>query len=173
GLAGQKLAILVPGTVWETKHWSVDGFAAAGRHLAGRGLRVIVAGSPRDRGRAAAVAAACPGAIDLCGETSLGQLAALIERATICVTNDSGPMPLAVALGTPVASAFGPTNPVRTGPYRQPRSVVRTGVPCSPCYLRRLRQCPHDHRCMTTLSTAMMTERIDASLAEATGNSAA
>jgi lipopolysaccharide heptosyltransferase I len=169
GLAGQRLAILVPGTVWETKHWSVDGFAAVGRHLAGRGLRVIVAGSARDRGRAAAVAAACPGAIDLCGDTSLGELAALIRQATICVTNDSGPMHLAVALGTPVASAFGPTNPVRTGPYRRPRSVVRADVPCSPCYLRQLRQCPYDHRCMTTLSAAMMTERID----EILGGSAA
>ena len=51
-------------------------------------------------------------------------------------------MHLAVALGTPVVSAFGPTNPVRTGPYRQPRSVVRTGVPCSPCYIRTLQLCP-------------------------------
>jgi len=163
-LAGQQLAILMPGTVWETKHWSIDGFAAVGRHLAARGLRVIIAGVAGDRGRAAAVAAACPGAVDVCGETTLGQLAALIQRATICVTNDSGPMHMAVALGTPVVSAFGPTNPVRTGPYRQPQSVVRTGVACSPCYIRALRDCPHDHRCMTTLSPAMMIERIERAL---------
>ena len=172
-LAGQRLAILMPGTVWETKHWGVDGFAAVGRHLAERGFRVILTGTAQDRGRAAAIAAACPGAIDICGETSLGQLAALIRRATICVTNDSGPMHLAVALGTPVVSAFGPTNPVRTGPYHRPRSVVRTGVPCSPCYIRTLRLCPYDHRCMTSLSTAMIIDRIDDFLAEPFDSSAA
>jgi lipopolysaccharide heptosyltransferase I len=165
GVAGQPIALLLPGTVWETKHWSVEGFAAVGRALATRGLSVLIAGAEPDRARAAAVAAGCPGAIDICGETRLGALAALIRRAALCVTNDSGPMHLAVALGVPVVSAFGPTNPVRTGPYRRPRSVVRVGVPCSPCYIRTLRRCPHQHRCMTGLSPAMVIERIDEILA--------
>jgi heptosyltransferase-1 len=163
-IAGRPFAILMPGTVWETKQWSIDGFAAVGRHLAQRGLRVVLAGAAQDCDRAAAVAALCAGATDICAQTTLGELGALIRRATICVTNDSGPMHMAVALGTPVVSAFGPTNPVRTGPYRQPQSVVRTGVACSPCYIRALRDCPHDHRCMTTLSPAMMIERVERAL---------
>ena len=173
GLVGRRFAVLVPGTLWQTKHWSIAGFATVGRHLAERGLSVVLAGADRDRPLAAAVAAACPGAIDLAGETSLGRLAALLQQAAICVTNDSGPMHIAAALGTPVVAAFGPTNPVRTGPYGQPDAVVRAGVPCSPCYIRRLRRCPHQHRCMTTLAPAMMIDRIERTLARPAGSPAA
>ncbi len=155
------------------KHWSVDGFAAVGRHLAKRGLRTVLTGTAQDRARAAAIAALCDGAINLAGETSLGLAAALIQRATICVTNDSGPMHLAVALGRPVVAAFGPTNPVRTGPYRRPEAVVRVAVPCSPCYIRTVRRCPHQHRCIRALTPAMMIDRIDRALAQPAGGPAA
>jgi ADP-heptose:LPS heptosyltransferase len=104
--------------------------------------------------------------VDLCGRTRLAELAALMRHAALCVTNDSGPMHLAVALGIPVVSAFGPTSPVRTGPYRRPEAVVRVDVPCSPCYIRALRRCPHQHRCMTELTPAMMLGRIDSVLAD-------
>jgi len=50
------------------------------------------------------------------------------------IANDSGPMHIAVALGRPLVTPFGPTNPVRTGPYGRPDSVVRIDLPCSPCY---------------------------------------
>jgi ADP-heptose:LPS heptosyltransferase len=69
-------------------------------------------------------------------------------------------MHLAVALDRPVVSVFGPTNPVRTGPYRRPEAVVRADLPCSPCYLRTLRRCPHAHRCMTDVTPAMVLGRI-------------
>ncbi len=163
-LVGRPLALLLPGTAWETKHWRVEGFAAVARHLLDRGFGVAIAGAGRDRPRCAAVAAACPGAVDICGRTSLATLAALMRRAAICVTNDSGPMHLAVALGVPVVSAFGPTSPLRTGPYRRPEAVVRVEVPCSPCYIRTLRRCPYEHRCMTSLATAMMIDRLEAVL---------
>jgi lipopolysaccharide heptosyltransferase II len=165
GLAGRDLAIIAPGTVWETKRWGAEGFAAAARHLAARGLGVLLAGAPADRPRAAAVAALAPAALDLTGETSVGLLAALIARARLCVTNDSGPMHIAVALGTPVVSVFGPTNPVRTGPYRHPESVVRTGIACSPCYIRTLRRCPNAHRCLAELPPAPVVAAIDRALA--------
>lgn len=164
-LTGRPLALLLPGTAWETKHWRVEGFAAIGRHLLDRGFGVALAGAGGDRKRCAAVASACPGAVDLGGRTGLAGLAALLRRASICVTNDSGPMHLAVALGIPVVSAFGPTSPLRTGPYRRPEAVVRVDVPCSPCYIRTLRRCPYEHRCMTSLTAAMMIERLEAVLA--------
>jgi lipopolysaccharide heptosyltransferase I len=171
-LAGRRFALIAPGTVWETKHWSVEGFAAVGRHLAQRGLRTVLTGAAQDRTRATAIAALCDGAINLTGETSLGLAAALIQRAAICVTNDSGPMHLAVAFGRPVVAAFGPTNPVRTGPYGRPEAVVRVAVPCSPCYIRTVRRCPHQHRCITALTPAMMIDRIDQVLAQPAGGSA-
>ena len=73
---------------------------------------------PGERALREEIAKLSPGTVNLAGETTLSELAALIRRATICVTNDSGPMHLAVALDRPVVSVFGPTDPVWAGPYR-------------------------------------------------------
>jgi len=166
GFAERPFAILFPGTQWETKHWSTQGFVDVCRHLAARGLGILLAGAGRDRPRNAAVAAAFPAAIDICDKTALAVTGAIMRRAAICITNDSGPMHMAVSLGLPLVSAFGPTSPVRTGPYGRPGAVVRVGVPCSPCYIRTLRRCPYGHRCMTQLTSAMMIERVEKVLAE-------
>jgi ADP-heptose:LPS heptosyltransferase len=159
------LALLVPGTIWETKHWHVEGFAHVGRHLLASGMEVAIAGTSKDEPLGRAIASACPGALDLTGRTALAGLVALIRRAAVCVTNDSGSMHLAVAENTPVVSIFGPTSPLRIGPYGRPHAVVRADVPCSGCYLRRLRDCPHDHRCMRQVTGEMVIDRIEQILA--------
>jgi heptosyltransferase I len=156
-----KVAILVPGTIWETKHWPADRFAEVGRALKERGLDIIITGTAREKTRCARVAQLCPGATDLSGQTTPADLAALIRRAEVCVTNDSGSMHLAVALQRPVVSLFGPTNPVHIGPYGHPESVMRVGLSCSPCNFRRLSQCPHDHACMTQVTASMVIARIE------------
>jgi ADP-heptose:LPS heptosyltransferase len=166
GVWGRPYAVLVPGTLWQTKHWRLEGFAEVGRDLARKGLTVVLAGSPKERPRCEEAARTCPGAINLAGQTALSELAALIQGATICVTNDSGSMHLAVALGRPVVSVFGPTNPVWIGPYGRPYAVVQARVPCSPCYLRRLHQCHHDHQCMTSVPAAAVIERVNQTLAK-------
>src|SRR5205823_2943873 len=153
-------------TTWETKHWHVDGFAQVARHLNRTGRAVVLAGSAPERGRCRAVAAACGAACDLSGQTTLSELAALVQRADVCVTNDSGSMHLTVALGRPVVSIFGPTDPVWIGPYGRPHAVVRAGVPCAPCYLRKLRHCPHDHACMNEVTAALVIERLKRALAD-------
>jgi ADP-heptose:LPS heptosyltransferase len=173
GLAGRAFAMVFPGTQWETKHWSVEGFTEVSRHLHGRGLPVLLAGSRRDRQRSAAIATAFPAAIDICDRTRLSVTTALLRRSAICVSNDSGPMHIAASLGLPLVSAFGPTSPIRTGPYGRPEAVVRVPVPCSPCYIRALSSCPHAHRCMTELSAAMMIERVERALAGTNASAAA
>jgi heptosyltransferase I len=160
-LRGQPLAVLVPGTIWPTKHWHVEGFAAVARHLRSRGRGVVLAGSASERQRCQAVAALAPGVRDLSGQTTLSELAALIRRAELCVTNDSGSMHLTAALGRPVVSIFGPTDALWIGPYGQPESVVHANVACAPCYFRQLRACPHNHACMTEVTSGMVIERIE------------
>ncbi len=157
---GKPVAVLVPGTLWQTKHWHVEGFAEVARHFQFTGRAVVLAGSAGERDRCRAVAERCPGVFDLSGQTTLSELAALLCRAEVCVTNDSGSMHLAVALGRPVVSVFGPTDPVWVGPYGRPHAVVRADVPCAPCYLRKLGNCPHDHRCMRQVTGAMVVERV-------------
>jgi heptosyltransferase I len=165
GLLDRPLAVLVPGTIWETKHWEASGFAAVGRHLLASGRAVVLAGSLKERRRCQEVAAACPGACDLSGQTTLSQLAALIDRSSICVTNDSGSMHLTVALGRSVVSIFGPTDPVWIGPYGRPQAVVRAQVPCAPCYFRTLRRCAHDHACMQRVTAPDVIARVEQMLA--------
>jgi ADP-heptose:LPS heptosyltransferase len=166
GLGGRPLAVLAPGTVWETKHWTVEGFAETAGRLIRMGWAAALVGSPAERERCQAVAAARPGVRDLSGQTTLSDLAALVRRAGVCVTNDSGAMHLAAALGRPVVSVFGPTDPLWVGPYGRPHAVVRAGAPCSPCYLRQLRQCRHGHVCMTEVAGEAVVQRIDEVLAD-------
>ena len=170
GMGEKPIALLVPGTIWETKHWHVEGFAEVGRHLMVSGFSVVIAGTARDLPRSRDIVAACPGAVDLCGRTSVAGLVDLIRRAELCVTNDSGSMHVAVAVETPVVSVFGPTNPNWIGPYGRPHAVVRADVGCSPCNLRRFRQCPHDHRCMREVSGRMVIERVEQELRRSCGS---
>src|SRR5207253_9940842 len=106
------------------------------------------------------IAAAAPGTCDLCGKTTPADLAGLIRRAEVTVTNDSGSMHVAASLGKPMVSAFGPTNPVHIGPYERPESVARADLPCSPCNYRRLSQCPFDHACTKQVTSAKVVERV-------------
>lgn len=91
---------------------------------------------------------------NLCGRTTLRQLAAIIERAAVVITADSTPMHMAACFNRPLVALFGPTSPVRTGPYARLDDIVRVDLPCAPCYYRKLSQCPHDHACMRDLTVS-------------------
>ena len=163
--ADTPLVVLVPGTIWETKHWTIEGFAGVAREFLRDGFAVALAGTKRDQQRCRQIAAAAPGACDLSGRTTPAELAALIRRAEVAVTNDSGSMHVAASLDKPMVSVFGPTNPVHIGPYERPESVVRVDLPCSPCNYRRLSQCPYGHACMKQVTSAMVVERVEKILA--------
>jgi heptosyltransferase-1 len=167
GIANAKLVALAPGTVWETKQWRREGFAAVARHFLQEGLAVTLIGSARERALCDEVAALAPGAINLAGETTLPELAALIRRSAIAVTNDSGSMHLAVALGRPIVSVFGPTYPVWAGPYRRADVALRADIPCSPCYLRQLSRCMYAHDCMREVTAEAVIERAEGVLRNA------
>ena len=150
-LPGERFAVLLPGTNWETKRWPVERFAALAGVLKERfGLESIVAGGPD----VAPLATQIPSATNLVGRTNLRQLVALLERAALVVANDSGPMHVAAALGRPLVTPFGPTNPVRTGPYQRTASVIRLDIPCSPCYSRT---CSHQS-CLQWLDVGPVVE---------------
>jgi ADP-heptose:LPS heptosyltransferase len=137
-------ALLLPGTNWPTKRWPVEKYAALVEPLRQRfGLASVAGGGPDALELAAGIGADR----NLAGRTSLRQLVALLERADLVIANDSGPMHIASALARPLVTIFGPTNPLRTGPYGRLDTVTRLPLPCSPCYARR---CSHTS-CMNWL----------------------
>ncbi len=166
------LVVLAPGTMWETKHWRTGEFAAVARHFLARGRPVVLIGSAADVRTCKEIVTGAPGCIDLCGRTTLSELAAIIRTAAVCITNDSGPMHLAVALDRPVVSVFGPSDALWIGPYRRPHAVVSANLPCAPCYLRSLDRCPHDHACMRQVSASAVIARAELSLANTTAGAA-
>ena len=166
GVGKNRVVAVAPGTVWETKQWQSGGFAEVARHFLKKKLSVVLIGSERERAICDEIADLAKGTVNLAGETTLPELAALIRRSTICVTNDSGPMHLAVALGKPVVAVFGPTDPVWAGPYRRDNAVLRADIPCSPCYLRRLDRCMHGHGCMQNVAASSVIERLEGILAK-------
>jgi lipopolysaccharide heptosyltransferase I len=171
GIGGSGLVTMAPGTIWETKHWGSDKFAEVARHFLRKGFAVALMGTRRERAVCEEVARLAPGAVNVAGETTLTELAALIRRSAISVTNDSGPMHLAVALDRPVVSVFGPTDPVWIGPYGRDNAVLRSGEPCSPCFLRQLSRCHYGHACMHNVSAAAVIERAESILHNQAGAS--
>jgi heptosyltransferase II len=145
------------------KRWLPERFAAVADTLAARGARVALLGGAAERGVGDAIAAqmTSPARV-LCGETTLPELVGVLARLRLLVTNDSGPMHLAAALGVPAVAVFGPTDWRETHPVGERHRVVRESVHCSPCGLR---ECPIDHRCMRRVTIDRVLGEADAVLA--------
>ncbi len=159
--AHEPLAALAPGSVWATKRWPAERFAEVGRRLEGRGFRVVVLGGPDDRQVAEAVCAAVgAGAVNAAGRTSLKALSAWMDRVRLLVTNDSAPLHVAAARGTPAVAVFGATTlDLGFGPFHAASRVVEAGVECRPCGLHGGRRCRKGHfRCMLDVAPGEVLE---------------
>jgi len=124
---GVPIACLHAGSARPEACWPLDRFAAVGRRLAQAGARAVVIGTAADRARCAELAGQVPGGVSAAGLTSLPLLAALLERSSLLVTNDSGPMHMGAALGVPLVVPFGPASPARFGPRGKAPSRIFTG----------------------------------------------
>ncbi len=124
---------------WITKRWPIEYFARSADLLTREGLGpVVFIGGPSERRDSARVRSMMQvNSVDLTGQTDVGLLPILLRQAAALVTNDSGPMHIAAAVGTPTVALFGPTDPVRTGPYGAGHTVLTHDVPCRPCLKRR------------------------------------
>lgn len=158
---------LNPGAFFgSAKRWVPARYAAAGERLArDTGARIAIVGGTLERPLGEAIAAAMnvPARV-LCGETTLGELVGVLAQLRLLLTNDSGPMHVAAALGVPVVAVFGPTDWRETGPVGARQRLVREPVPCAPCLLR---ECPIDHRCMRRVGVERVVGEARALLAEA------
>ncbi|HWN18732.1 MAG TPA: lipopolysaccharide heptosyltransferase II [Gemmatimonadales bacterium] len=154
---------LAPGSIWGTKRWPYYPELAAGLDRP-----CVIVGGGDDRPLADAIVAAAPGrAVSAAGELNLRASAALIQRAAALVTNDSAPLHLATAVGTPIVALFGPTVPEFGFGPRRARDVTLgwDGLACRPCSRHGPPVCPlGHHRCMRDLTV----ETVAAALAAIT-----
>lgn len=139
---------LNPGAFYgAAKRWLPERFAAVADILHRHGgTQVAILGGASERPLADAIVAALRSpARNLCGETRLPELIGVLAGLSLLISNDSGPMHVAAALGVPLVAIFGPTDWRETAPLAERRRVVREPVYCAPC---KLRECPVDHACM-------------------------
>lgn len=144
------------------KRWPAEHFGALARRLGERGRQVWLFGSAKDRPVAADIIAAAPGAdiTDLCGRTDLAAAVDLLSLACAVVSNDSGLMHVAAALGRPLVALFGSSSPAHTPPLDPRARLVWLKPECSPCYAR---ECPLGHfRCMRELLPGRVLDELDA-----------
>ena len=140
-----------PGTNRPTERWPAERFAELGALLAGRyDARICVFWGPGEKPLADAIAGRIGDAAVVAPPTSLKQLGAMFERCSLVVSNDSGPMHIAAALGVPTVGIFGPVNPLLQGPYGEnARYVRKEELSCLGCNYDKT--CPIGNPCMTEL----------------------
>lgn len=151
--AGDTIIGINPGAYYgPAKRWFPDRYAAvADRLVEEYGARVAIFGSASDLRTAEELQAGMKHKpVILAGRTTLGQLMGLLKECRLLITNDSGPMHLAAALGVPQLAIFGSTSEVATGPLSRRAVVIKHQVDCNPCFLR---ECPSDFACMKNVTT--------------------
>ncbi len=156
-----RLIGLGPGATYgPAKRWPMERWIELGGGLAAGGSRILIFGSTSEQALCRDIAAGIGrAAVSCAGETGLRQSAALLAKCGLFVSNDTGVMHLAAAAGTKVVALFGSTNPHWTRPWGQGHSILYSGEPCSPCYLRT---CRYGHyRCLEGISVKSVLEAID------------
>lgn len=159
-LAAAPVVCLCPGAEYgPAKRWPVEHFGQLARSLRERGFQVWIVGSKKDAQIGEAIAREAQGAaIDLTGRTNLDQAVDLLSCARHVVSNDSGLMHVAAALGVPLLALYGSSSPGFTPPLSARARVVKLDLPCSPCYERI---CPLGHfHCMRNLTPAQVLDTL-------------
>src|SRR5450631_1623679 len=152
GLATRRpVAVLCPGAEFgPAKRWPTEHFVTLARRFLASGYAVWLIGSPNDRPAADPIAAAVPDVRNACGRTDLGTAIDLLAQASVVISNDSGLMHAAAAVGRPLVALFGSSSPDYTPPLSPLASIARIEIVCSPCFKR---ECPLGHfKCMRELS---------------------
>lgn len=161
----ERFVAVAPGAVYgPAKAWPAERYRELVRLLRDRaGVPVLLLGTSAEHPLAEQVRAGAAGVLNWCGTTDLPALVAVLSRAALLVSNDSGSMHVMAALGRPQVAIFGSTSPVWTGPVNQRAAVIALGLPCAPCFAR---SCRYGHTdCLRGVAAEQVLERALALLA--------
>jgi heptosyltransferase-2 len=161
-LGAARIAALAPGAAHATKRWPMASWIALAQRLRTAGYGPVVVGGPDDRGLALQLAAGGT-AESAAGEFSLQETGALIARARVLVSGDTGVMHMATGVGTPVVALFGPTvEQFGFFPYRAPSIVLQRELACRPCSSTGTAACPlGHHRCLGEVAPAEVADAVE------------
>jgi ADP-heptose:LPS heptosyltransferase len=159
---GEDFAVINPGAAWDSRLWLWDRFGSVARHLGERHRlpSLVVWGSARERQWAQQVVAAAAGHAVLAPSTTLCELAALIDGGRLLLSSDTGPMHMAVALGTPTISLHGTTRAEMSGAYGPPHATIQVQYQAGSSKARRRA----DNRAMRLITVEMVCDQCDALL---------
>lgn len=161
---GGPYAVVNPGALMDTKRWAASRFSEVARFLNGIGMRVVVTSGPGEESAARALAGEASNAAAMTGLT-IPELAETIRGARLYIGNDSGPMHLAAAVGTPTVAIWGSSDSNRWHPWRVPRRVVQNPFECNPCPGYRCLVAPTP-LCIESVSVKQAIEAIELLLSE-------
>jgi heptosyltransferase I len=162
--SGAPIALINPGAAWPNKRWDPKRFGEVAAFLHDvRGLAPFVLWGPGEESLALSVVAASAGAARLAPATQIADLVALCRRASLMISGDTGPLHIAAAVGTPIASIFGPTDPARNGTWSNLDTVVSRHDSCECHYDRR---CHASAWCLDSIGVAEVTAAVQQRLAE-------
>jgi heptosyltransferase I len=159
--------LINPGARWMNKRWPAEHFSRLIKNLKAEfsDISFVITGGKNEMTLAETIRAdASNRCLNVAGKTSLLEMVEWIRGSEIMVTNDTGPMHIAAALGRPVVALFGPTDASRTGPYGQIQNVLRIPLPCAPCMKDRCAN-PNYLECLKMISPEMVQSEIRTHLA--------
>ncbi|MGA1839390.1 MAG: glycosyltransferase family 9 protein [bacterium] len=167
-IKNNKIIVINPNARWPSKIWPWDRYRELIKELCFRNYEVILIGSAGEKARMDLTFGGLGDRVhNFAGKTTIKSLAALLKKVDCMITNDSGPMHLAVAVGLPVIALFGPSNPLRTGPFgwqkgNQKDRVLSSQLHCAPCYKRKC----IDMSCMLEISVAQLLNELEGLLSQ-------
>jgi heptosyltransferase-2/heptosyltransferase-3 len=159
-----KFIVLNTGGSWKTKRWPEEYFAEVANLLIERGYKILFVGGPSDTERVSYIINKIENRnmiYNLSGKTSLLELAAILKRASLVISGDTGPVHVAAAVGTNTAAIFGPSDETKYAPRGKAKNILikNAGLNCRPCGEH---ECPLDHfKCMRELSPDLVVDRIE------------
>ncbi len=153
GVEGDNWLAIAPGAAYgPAKQWLPEFFLEVARWHGGKGGRVVLVGTEKEKQVTSWLADRMLGSLELAGRTNMDELMAVLAASRAVVANDSGAMHLAAAVGTQGVAVFGSTDPVATGPIGAPWRLVVSPELCRPCFRRTCPMSDHPYRCMKEIS---------------------